>query len=307
MVAELKSVTKRYGAVTALHDLTLGLEEGRVTALLGPNGAGKTTAVKLLLGLTRPTSGSATLFGRDPGSPEARRRTGVMLQVSKVPETLRVREHVHLFCSYYPLPMTVEDALATAGLTTVAERKYGELSGGQRQRVQFALAICGNPDLLFLDEPTVGLDVQSRRGFWQEVRRLAARGRSILLTTHYLEEADALADRVIVMNKGVVVADGAPHEVKALAASRRIRCVTSLGRGALAALGGVQSVRHDGAAVELLTNDAERLTRELLLADPMLSGLEVTGAGLEEAFLTLTSSSAGAAARVDGLAAGGVR
>ena len=308
MIAELRDVTKRYGAVTALDSLTLGLEPGRVTALLGPNGAGKTTAVKVLLGLTRPTSGSATLFGRDPGSPEARRRTGVMLQISKVPETLRVREHVHLFCSYYPSPMTVEDALAAAGLTSVANRKYGELSGGQRQRVQFALAICGNPDLLFLDEPTVGLDVESRRGFWQEVRRLAARGRSIVLTTHYLEEADALADRVVMMNKGVVVADGAPHEVKALAASRRIRCVTSLESGRLAALPGVQSLRSDGAAVELLTNDAEHVTRQLLLADPMLTGLEVTGAGLEEAFLTLTSSSASAPAGVAGAqAAGGVR
>ena len=308
MIAELTDATKRYGAVTALHPLTLGLEAGRVTALLGPNGAGKTTTVKLLLGLTRPTSGTVTLFGKDPASPASRRRTGAMLQIAKVPETLRVREHVHLFCSYYPSPMTVADALAAAGLTSVANRKFGELSGGQRQRVLFALAICGNPDVLFLDEPTVGLDVESRRGFWQEVRRLAARGRSIVLTTHYLEEADALADRVVMIDKGVVVADGAPHEVKARAASRRIRCVTSLRGDRLAALPGVQSVRHYGAAVEFQTNDGERVTRELLLADPLLTGLEVTGAGLEEAFLTLTSASASGLPRVDDLqAAGGVR
>jgi len=289
MIAELTNVTKRYGDVIALDGLSLGLEAGRVTALLGPNGAGKTTAVKLLLGLTRPASGTATLFGRDPRDVKARQRTGVMLQVANVPQTLRVREHVHLFCSYYPNPMPVDEALAIAGLATVADRKYGALSGGQKQRVLFALAICGNPDLLFLDEPTVGLDVESRRGFWQEVRRLAAGGRSILLTTHYLEEADALADRIVVINNGRVVADGAPHEVKALTAARRIRCVTSLDDARLAAMPGVQSVRRDGAAVELLTSDAESVTRALLAADPALGGLEVSGAGLEEAFLTLTA------------------
>src|SRR5688572_10252801 len=147
MIAELTNVTKRYGATTALHELSLGLEAGRVTALLGPNGAGKTTAVKLLLGLTQPTTGRATLFGLDPGSKGARQKTGVMLQVAKVPDTLKVREHVHLFRSYYPSPMSESDVLAAAGLTTVADRKYGHLSGGQKQRVLFALAICGNPEL----------------------------------------------------------------------------------------------------------------------------------------------------------------
>lgn len=228
MIAELTNVTKRYGDVTALDGLSLGLEAGRVTALLGPNGAGKTTAVKLLLGLTRASSGTATLFGRDPHDVKARQRTGVMLQVANVPQTLRVREHVHLFCSYYPNPMPVDEALAIAGLATVADRKYGALSGGQKQRVLFALAICGNPDLLFLDEPTVGLDVESRRGFWQEVRRLAAGGRSILLTTHYLEEADALADRVVIVRQGRIVADGTPEEVKSLTAAPREGHVTTL-------------------------------------------------------------------------------
>jgi ABC-2 type transport system ATP-binding protein len=309
MVAELHAVTKTYGAVTALDAVTLRLQPHRVTALLGPNGAGKTTAVKLLLGLTRPTAGRATLFGADPRSIEARQRTGVMLQISKVPDTLRVWEHVHLFCSYYPKPMAVDAALAAAGLLDVASRKYGELSGGQRQRVQFALAICGNPDLLFLDEPTVGLDVEARRGFWQEVRRLAQRGCSILLTTHYLEEADALADRIVMLRGGAIVADGAPHDVKARAASRRVRCVTSLAADHIRTFGGVQAVRHDGAAIEILTSDAERVARELLLRDPALSGLEITGAGLEEAFLTLTAGGADAAAARDGryAAAGGAR
>ena len=290
MVGELRGVTKRYGGITAVESLDLQLEAGRVTALLGPNGAGKTTIVRLLLGLTRPTSGTVRLFGQDPTAPAARRRTGVMLQVANVPETLRVREHVHLFSSYYPAPMTVDAALSIAGIGDLAHRKYGALSAGQQQRVHFALAICGNPDLLFLDEPTVGLDVQSRRAFWQEVRALASRGRAVLLTTHYLEEADALADRVVVIDRGGIVADGAPHEMKRLAASRRIRCVTTLTADRLGRIEGIASVRRDGVAIEILTNHAEGVARDLLIADAGLTGLEISGAGLEEAFLALTSS-----------------
>jgi ABC-2 type transport system ATP-binding protein len=290
--AELCEATKRYGDVTALDAVSFALERGRVTALLGPNGAGKTTAVKLLLGLARPTKGSARLFGGEPRDVAARRRTGVMLQIARVPDTLKVREHLHLFSSYYRSPMTIDEALATAGLSGVADRKYGDLSGGQRQRVQFALSICGNPDMLFLDEPTVGLDVESRRGFWQEVRRLAASGRTIVLTTHYLEEADALADRIIVLSLGHIVADGPPHAIKARAGGRRVRCVTTLDDETLVRLPAVRSIRRDGAAVELLTSDAEALARELLARDASLAGLEITGAGLEEAFMALTSRSA---------------
>jgi ABC-2 type transport system ATP-binding protein len=189
--------------------------------------------------------------------------------------------------------MAVEAALAAADLASVADRRYGLLSGGQRQRTQFALAICGNPDLLFLDEPTVGMDVESRRSFWQQIRALASRGRSIVLTTHYLEEADALADRIVMLSSGAIVADGSPHQIKARVASRRIRCTTSLPVGAIRAMADVQSARQDGAAVEIFTSDAESVVRELLARDATVSGLEVTGAGLEEAFLTLTSVGAG--------------
>jgi len=290
MIAELRGVTKTYGRVVALDDLSLALESGRVTAILGPNGAGKTTAIRILLGLTPPTRGSSTLFGLDPRAPLARRRTGVMLQIAKVPDTLTVREHIHLFSSYYPSPMPIGDVLAATGLTDVATRRYGALSGGQRQRVQFALAICGNPDLLFLDEPTVGLDVESRRGFWKEVRSLASAGRSIVLTTHYLEEADALADRIVMLRGGTIVADGAPHALKASVAGRRIRCVTTLAADVIAAVDGVRSVKCDGAMTDIMTSEAERVVRQLLLRDPALSGLEITGAGLEEAFLTLTAT-----------------
>ena len=308
MIAELRGVTKRYGAVTALKDVTLGLEQGRVTAILGPNGAGKTTAVKLLLGLTQPTAGEARLFGREPRSLEARQRTGVMLQISKVPETLTVREHIHLFSSYYPAPMPIDGALAAADLTAVSDRRFGSLSGGQRQRVQFALAICGNPALLFLDEPTVGMDVEVRRTFWQQIRLLTSRGCTIVLTTHYLEEADALADRVVMLSGGVIVADGTPHDVKARAASRRIRCITSLSVAEVMSLAAVQSVRQDGAAVEILTSEAERVVRELFSRDHAIAGLEVGGAGLEDAFLTLTSARSAAGTRESSMTmAGGVR
>jgi ABC-2 type transport system ATP-binding protein len=309
MIAELRGVTKTYGSVVALDNLTLELEAGRVTAILGPNGAGKTSAIRLLLGLSRPTRGTVALCGADPRSPAARRRTGVMLQIAKVPETLTVREHVHLFCSYYPAPMTVAAALDAAELTAVADRRYGNLSGGQRQRVQFALAICGNPDLLFLDEPTVGLDVEARRGFWQQIRRLASAGRTIVLTTHYLEEADALADRVVMLRAGAIVADGAPHQIKARVASRRIRCVTTLPASAIEALTGVSGVTRDGSTTAIMTSDAEHVVRQLLWRDPGLSALEISGAGLEEAFLTLTSAPARAASHDERTMAGtgGVR
>jgi ABC-2 type transport system ATP-binding protein len=308
MIAELQGVTKTYGKVVALDNVTLGLEAGRITAILGPNGAGKTTTVRLMLGLSQPTRGAVTLFGVHPRTPAARRRTGVMLQVAKVPEALTVREHVHLFCSYYPAPMRVDEALAAADLSGVADRRYGTLSGGQRQRVQFALAVCGNPDLLFLDEPTVGLDVESRRGFWQQVRRLASEGRSIVLTTHYLEEADALADRIVMLRGGAIVADGAPYEIKARVASRRVRCVTSLPAALIEGFGGVGTVRRDGAVTEIVTGDAEHVVRQLLIRDSGVSGLEVSGAGLEEAFLTLTSATANRPSYENAEAiAGGVR
>jgi ABC-2 type transport system ATP-binding protein len=228
IVARLRGTTKKYGATTALSDVTLDIERGGVVALLGPNGAGKTTAVKLLLGLAAPTSGSVELFGADPRNASARQRIGAMLQVGKVPETLSVREHVDLFRAYYPAPAPAAEVMTAAGLTGLEHRRFGELSGGQKQRVLFALALCGNPELLFLDEPTLGFDVEVRRAFWEEIRRFVARGRTVLLTTHYLEEADALADRIVVIDHGAIVADGTPTQIKAKVAGRRIRCRTTL-------------------------------------------------------------------------------
>ena len=289
-IAELRRAVKRYGSVTALAGVDFAVRPGEVVALLGPNGAGKTTAVHLLLGLIRPSAGEALLFGRDPKSAEARMRTGVMLQISKVPETLKVREHVDLISSYYPQPLPRQEVLATAGLAGLEERLFGKLSGGQRQRLLFALALCGDPSLLFLDEPTVGLDVESRRVLWGVIEEKAAQGRSVLLTTHYLEEADALADRIVLINRGRIIAEGTPAEIKARAANRKVRCRTSLPLEQIAALPGVHGARRDGELTELFAADAESAIRELLARDPRLSALEVRGADLEEAFLALTGA-----------------
>jgi len=213
-VAELRGVAKHYGPIQALRGIDLTIEPGELLALLGPNGAGKTTAVRILLGLAAPTEGTATVFGHDPSSQNAKLRRGALLQVAKVPETLRVREHIELFSSYYRKPLPIAETIAAAGLTGIEKRLFGELSGGQKQRVLFALAICGNPDLLFLDEPTVGLDVEARRALWARIRAFTARGGSVLLTTHYLDEADALANRVAVLNHGRIVAEGTPAQIK---------------------------------------------------------------------------------------------
>ena len=212
--AVLSSVSKSYGAQLALDRVNLHVASGELLALLGPNGAGKTTAVKLMLGLLKPDQGTVRVFGGDPRETRHRQRTGAMLQVGRIPETMRVREHIDLFSSYYPHPLPMAEVIGTAGLQGIENRLFGELSGGQKQRVLFALAICGDPDLLFLDEPTVGLDVHARRAMWAQIRTLLERGKSILLTTHYLEEADALAHRVIVIHHGRVIANGTPAEIK---------------------------------------------------------------------------------------------
>lgn len=287
LVATLTGVCKNYGGVRALRGVNFGVRAGEVVALLGPNGAGKTTAVKLLLGLLQPDGGQVRVFGRDPANPQTRLRTGAMLQVGRVPETLRVREHIDLFSSYYRAPLPLEKVLAAAGLERLRDRKFGDLSGGQRQRTLFALAICGDPDLLFLDEPTVGLDVEARRLLWEEIRRLVARGKSILLTTHYLEEADAIADRIAVINQGEIIAEGTPAQIKAQTSGKCIRCITSLHPESVRHLPGVTKVSEDRDALEIQAVEPERVIRELLALDPDLSSLEISSAGLEDAFLAL--------------------
>ena len=289
-VARLTGVIKRYGATTALDGLDLALRAGEIVALLGPNGAGKSTAVRLMLGLAAPTSGTVRIFGGDPRDAMARTRVGAMLQVARMVETLRVREHLDLFRSYYPRPLAVAEIVRFAQLEGIEDRLFGQLSGGQKQRVLFALALCGDPDLIFLDEPTVGMDIEARRGLWQQIRQLKARGKTVLLTTHYLEEADALADRVVVINKGRVVSAGTPAEIKRISGGRRIRCQTALSIAVLEAIDGVASVEPSDEFVTVTAHNAESVVREMLLRDATLSGLEIASPALEDAFLALTKN-----------------
>jgi len=277
-----------YGRTVALDGFDLRVAPGEVVAVLGPNGAGKTTAMHALMGLLSPKRGRVLLRGRDPRDRAAREGLGAMLQISGVPETLTVREHLRCFAATYPAPLPLADVLERVGLTEVADRPYGKLSGGQRQRLHLAIALVGDPEVLVLDEPTTGLDAASRRALWSILRALLDRGRAIVLTTHDLIEADALADRIVLLHHGRVLAEGTPAEIKAGTASRRVRVVSRLDDAWFRARPGVASVRRDGQAVEVLCASAEPLVLELLRADPDARDLEVGGASLEDAFLALT-------------------
>src|SRR5580698_5723012 len=267
VIASLRGVSKRFGQQVALDHLSLELRRGEVVALLGPNGAGKTTAVRLLLGLSQATSGEVRIFGGNPRDRASRLRLGAMLQVGRMPETLRVREHLQLFSSYYANPRPLAELLAVAGLEGLEEKLFGTLSGGQKQRVLFALALCGDPDLICLDEPTLGMDVEARRGMWEQVRKLAAMGKTILLTTHYLEEADALASRIVVIQRGQAIAEGTPEELKTADGSRTIRCTTSLASSFVSALPGVTSVEQEDGSMLIRTTTPEAVLRTMLQED----------------------------------------
>ena len=290
-LARLVGASKRYGKVLALDNVDLEIRAGEVLALLGPNGAGKTTALGLLMGLRNADGGRAELFGHDPHDLVARRQIGVMLQEARLPDTLTVIELIRQFSGYYPLARPIIETLNLAGLNDLALRRYSALSGGQQRRVQFALAICGRPRLLFVDEPTTGLDVEARRMFWKVLRALTDEGVSIVLTTHYLEEADALADRIVLLANGRVLAQGTPAQIKAHASGKRVRCVTSVSASTLSAWPGIDEVAERSGITELRTNDAESVLRRLLASDPHLSGLEVLPLALDDAFLALTSGS----------------
>jgi ABC-2 type transport system ATP-binding protein len=286
---ELIEARKSYGQIDALKGVSLTIQAGEVVALLGPNGAGKTTAISLMLGLRKPSAGQAQLFGLDPSDSRARSRCGVMLQESGVPDTLKVRELVDLFSSYYPHPMPAARVIGLAGLTEQVNQQARRLSGGQRQRLYFALAICGDPELIFFDEPTVGMDVESRRVFLASIRDFSRRGKTILLTTHYLEEADQLAERVIVIDRGAVIADDSPDQIKSKIVGRRVSFRTSspLDDTILAGLPHT-NLEVNGDRVRFFSSSPEAVLRELFAAGVQMRDLEVVGADLEEAFLNLT-------------------
>lgn len=287
-LARLQGASRRFGKTVALDGVDLAVNAGEVLALLGPNGAGKSTAIGLLLGLLAPDAGSATLFGAAPQDMAVRLRVGAMLQQADLPETLKVRELLTLVRSYYPSPRSMADCVALAGLDGLLERRYGKLSGGQQRRVQFALALCGRPRLLFLDEPTTGLDIEARQAVWAAIRELVGEGCAVLLTTHYLEEAELLADRVAVIDHGRVIAEGSVASIRARVSQRRIRCASAVDAERVAAWPGVGEAVRDGAYLRIVAREPEAVLRRLFEADPGLHDLEVHRAGLAEAFLALT-------------------
>ncbi|HEV2241317.1 MAG TPA: ABC transporter ATP-binding protein [Streptosporangiaceae bacterium] len=306
----LSRLSKSYGQVRAVRSIDLTVAPGETVALLGPNGAGKTTMIDMMLGLARPDAGTVSVFGRPPAAAVRAGWVGGMLQTGSLLEHLRVRELVSLMASYYPYPLPVNDVLRLTGAAEFAGQLTTKLSGGQAQRVRFAAALVGDPDLLVLDEPTAGIDVAGRHKFWQAMRAVAGRGKTVLFATHYLEEADAYADRIVLIAHGRIVADGPATEIKARAGARMIR--VTLPGGDLAALGtlpGVVSAERHGDAVLLSCSDADTALRALLGSFPAARDIEVRGGSLEEAFLELTAdeetASAVTVAATAGAAAGG--
>ena len=286
-VVELRGATKRYGAIEALRGIDLVIQLGEITAILGPNGAGKTTALSLILGLRRPSAGTVRLLGLPPEHPAARARIGAMLQESGVPPMLSVAELVELFSSYYPRPRRAAEVIDAAGLAGLEGRRAGRLSGGQRQRLMFALALCGDPELVVLDEPTTGLDVESRRHFWDVITELARHGTTVLFATHLLEEADALATRIVVINHGQIVRDGTPAQVKAQAGGKTIRVRADLDPAVVATWPGVVRVERTGSRLEIVAVDAEAVLGRLFGGATHVEEVTVEERALETAFLDL--------------------
>jgi ABC-2 type transport system ATP-binding protein len=287
----LSGLVKSYGPVRAVRGIDLVIAPGETVALLGPNGAGKTTTIDMMLGLTRPDEGRASIFGVPPAAAVRDGYVGAMLQTGSPLDHLRVRELVALMASYYPRPLPVEDVLEITGADEFAGQWTTKLSGGQAQRVRFAAALVGDPDLLLLDEPTAAIDVEGRRDFWQAMRAVTERGKTVVFATHYLEEADAYADRIVLIARGEIVADGPATEIKAQAGARSIRTtLPGADVEALGALPGVRSAQRHGDAVLLSCTDSDAALVALLAAFPGARDIEVTGGSLEEAFLELTAA-----------------
>jgi ABC-2 type transport system ATP-binding protein len=294
---ELRALAKSWrtprGPVQAVRGIDVSIERGETVALLGPNGAGKSTTIDIILGLARPDGGSVSVLDGSPAEAVRHGRVGAMLQTGALIRNLTVRELIAMAASLYPRPMGVEEVIDLAGLEPAAEQRTQKLSGGQTQRVRFAVALVSNPELLILDEPTVAMDVEARRSFWSSMRRFAARGSTIMFATHYLEEADANADRAVLMSAGRIVADGPTTEIKARVGTRTIRVtLPDASPEELAALPGVTSAERHGDAAILTCADSDRAIRALLPRFPAARDIEITGAGLEEAFLELTANAA---------------
>jgi ABC-2 type transport system ATP-binding protein len=291
----LTDLHKSYGAVHAVRGINLTIAAGETVALLGPNGAGKSTTIDMLLGLSDADAGSVSVFGMEPREAVAHGAIGAMLQTGALIRDLTVRELLQMMASLYPSPLGVEQVLTSSAIDDLADRRTQSLSGGQSQRVRAAMALISDPDLLVLDEPTVAMDVEARHAFWTATRAFASTGRTVLFATHYLEEADAYADRIVLMSGGTIVADGPANEIKATVGRRNIRAtIPGADLSMLSALEGVDAVEPRGASVLLDCSNSDAAIRALLREFPEARDIEITGAGLEQAFLALTKTTAGA-------------
>jgi ABC-2 type transport system ATP-binding protein len=292
-VVQFDRVKKTYGQTVAVHDLSLVIHGGEAVAILGPNGAGKTTTIGMMLGLVHPTEGTVRLFGRNPTASTSHQRIGVVLQNVSVPDRLRVAECLNLFRGFYRQPLPLSELLDLAGLQEEQHTWAHTLSGGKMRRLQVALALAGNPDVLFLDEPTVGMDVSSKRHFWETMRGFLANGRTLILTTHDLHEADVMTDRVIVLHQGRVIADETPERIKMRVAGRRVQFVTDHPEIAqtLSTWPEVTAVRTEGRQVIAFTKDSDHTLRRLFERGSDIHDVLVSGGGLEDAFIELTQGS----------------
>jgi ABC-2 type transport system ATP-binding protein len=289
-----KSFRSSAGLVQAVRGVDVSVSEGETVALLGPNGAGKSTTIDMLLGLQVPDNGSVSLFGGTPAHAISEGRVGAMLQTGGLLRQLSVRELVTMMGSLYPHPLDVDETLSIARVEQLGNRRTEKLSGGETQRVRFAIALVSNPDLLVLDEPTVGMDVETRHAFWTTVRGIASEGKTVLFATHYLDEADAYADRAVLMARGAVVADGPTTEIKAMVGTRTITAtLPGVPLERLLALPGISGGERRGEAVVLAADDSDTAIRALLAQEPDTRDIEIRGAGLEEAFLRLTTDGDG--------------
>lgn len=290
----VKTFPSPAGSVHAVRGVDLDIVQGETVALLGPNGAGKSSTIEMILGLSEPDAGTVSVLGITPAQAIQRGAIGAMLQVGAVLGEMSVRELIDMMGSLYPTSMGVDETLKLAGIDDIAGRRTNRLSGGQTQRVRFAVAMVSDPDLIVLDEPTVAMDVESRVAFWATMRTFTGRGKTVIFATHYLEEADDFADRIVLMARGEIVADGTATELRAASGGRHIKCVLSgASNDELSALAGVASARVHGEAVDLACSDSDVAIRALLDAYPAAHDIEIVGAGLEHAFLELTGEPGG--------------
>jgi ABC-2 type transport system ATP-binding protein len=291
----LDGLTKNFGTLTAVDRVDLTIRPGEVVALLGPNGAGKSTTIDLLLGLARPTDGTAELFGEDPRRAIVTGRVGAMLQGGALLPTTTVRESIALIHALHKHPLSVEEAMERAGVTDLAKQKIASLSGGQMQRARFAVAVVSNPDLLILDEPTAAMDVSARHSFWGSMREFTNLGKTVVFATHYLDEADTFADRIVIMSAGRIIADGTPSEVKSVVTGRTLSFTLAADAARdLEHLVGVTHLERKGARLVLQTEDSDATLRALLTSYPAAADIEIVSRNMDDAFMALTSASEGA-------------